>query len=615
MNLIASLRSLPPKQALALALAEKAKRQRKRNQLSEAAERAVDSYASEAEGPPVPLQVSSVVLDDTHVISQLLTTGKLCAGPSAQHIRYKIYWGGRGAVKSWGMAEALVRLAAAKPLRILCCREFQNSIKDSAHKLLKDTIERLGLSTWFTVTADSIKSRVGAEFMFKGLHNNENGIRSTEGVDICWVEEAHSVTALSWQSLLPTIRGDESEIWISFNMVEESDATYQMFVANERPHSIVHHINYDSNPFLPKVLRDEMEHDKKTDYALYEHIWLGKPRKRSNAIVLNGKYRIEEFPDDLYEHADRLFFGADWGYAEDPSTLVRCFILNNKLYIEYEAYGKHIELNDYAAFYDQVPGSRDWPIYADSALPATISHVRGLGFAIDAAEKWPGSVEDGIKHLRGYDEIIIHPRCKMAADEAYKWRYKVDKKVLDANMQPLVLPTLVDAHNHCIPAGVLVSTACGDVPIEQVQVGDLVWTRVGLRPVLWAGATDTNREVLEITLSSGHVVRCTPDHEVFVNGEFIRADAAQVSDNMNTLDSTAHGRRIGTASVVSITRIAEKADVVYDVTVDGQHEFFANGVLVHNCWDAVRYALHGYIPRSGEMGVWNRLGAQALGQS
>lgn len=478
-NLTRSLRSLPPKQVLALALVEKAKREKKRKALL--AQVAQDVVNSEIDAPPVPRSVSSVVLDDTHPASDLLRKGRLCAGPQAESVRYKIYWGGRGGVKSWAMAEALVRLAAAKNIRILCCREFQNSIKDSSHKLLKDTIERLGLTNWFTITADSIRSRVGAEFIFKGLHNNENSIRSMAGVNICWVEEAHSVTALSWQSLLPTIRDDDSEIWISFNMVDESDATYSMFVANPRPRSIIHHINYDSNPFFPEVLREEMEHDKKTDYALYEHIWLGKPRKRSNAIVLNGKYRVAEFPDDLYEQADRLFFGADWGYAEDPSTLVRTFIIGNTLYIEYEAYGKHIELNDYKQFYEQVPGSEDWPIYADSALPATISHVRGLGFAIDAAEKWPGSVEDGIKFLRGFDEIVIHPRCKMAADEAYRWRYKVDKKVLDANMQPLVLPVLVDAHNHI--------------------------------------------------------------------------------------------------------------------------------------WDAVRYAYHGYIPRSGEMGVWNRLGAQALGQS
>ena len=450
MSLISSLRSLPPKQALILALAEKAKREKKRKQTQEAIEREYGSTSTS--GPPTPLTIPSLVLDRTHPLSDLYY----------KKARYKIYWGGRGAAKSMGFAEALVRLAAASPLRILCCREFQNSIKDSSHKLIKDTIEKLGLNSWFTITADTIRSQVGAEFLFKGLHLNDNSIRSTVGIDICWVEEAHSVSAYSWQVLLPTIRDDDSEIWVSFNMNEENDATYQMFVAKQRPNSIVHLVNYDSNPYFPDVLRAEMEHDRTTDFALYEHIWLGKPRKRSNAIILNNKYRVAEFADNMWEKADRLFFGADWGFASDPSTLIRQFILGNTLYVEYEAHDYHVELNEIAEFYTGVrpdgtksmrwpgiPGSKDWPIRADCSRPETISHVRGHGFNIDGAEKWPGSVEDGIAHLRGFDEIVIHPRCVKTAEEAYLWRYKVDPKRLDSQGQPEVLPIIVDKNNHC----------------------------------------------------------------------------------------------------------------------------------------------------------------------
>ena len=462
MSLIASLRALPPKQALILALAERSRREKHRRATETARATSAIASGSTSIEPPEPLSVTSLILDKSHPLSDLYY----------KKARYKVYWGGRGAAKSQGFAEALIRLAAAFPLRILCCREFQNSIKDSSHKLLKDTIERLGMQSWFDVTADSIKSRVGAEFMFKGLHLNENGIRSTQGIDICWVEEAHSVSANSWRVLLPTIRSDDSEIWISFNMVEEADATYQMFVAKPRKNSIVHQVNYDSNPYLPQVLRDEMEEDKANDFALYEHIWLGKPRRRSNAIIFDGKYVVEEFDDDLWKKAERLHFGADFGFADDPATLIRDFLIQvgttrngdplYDLYIEYEAYDHHVELDEMEEFYTGItpeglksqrwpgiPGAKEWPIRADQARPETISHIRRRGFQIDAAEKWPGCVEDGIAHIRGFRRVVIHPRCVKTAEEAYMYRYKVDPKQLDSKGQPVVLPIIVDKHNHC----------------------------------------------------------------------------------------------------------------------------------------------------------------------
>lgn len=385
-----------------------------------------------------------MVLDKKHPLSDLYY----------RKARYKVYWGGRGAAKSWAFAEALVRMAAATPIQVLCLREYQNSIGQSVHRLLKKTIYRLGLEGWFTVTKSEITSRTGAQFFFKGLQDPDS-LRSFEDVDICWVTEAATISAYAWEVLLPTLRNKNCEVWIDFNMKEESDATYQTFVATPRPNSIIHKVNYDLNPWFGDTpLYAEMLHDKQQDYELYEHIWLGFPRKRSNAIVLNGKYRVEDFADDLWEKADRLYLGADFGYAEDPSTLIRNFDLvgedgKRRLYIEYEAYGYHIETNSYAEFYDEVPGARDWQIKGDCSLPATISAIRTQGFAIDGAEKWPGSVEDGIKYLRGYDEIIIHPRCVKTADEAYKWRWKTDPKQLDHNRQPVVLPVLKSGNDHC----------------------------------------------------------------------------------------------------------------------------------------------------------------------
>jgi phage terminase large subunit len=457
-NSMQSLQALPKKQVLASVLAEKARRFKAAQELARNREAAERLRRTDDERPQVSDTATSLVLDRDHPLSDLYY----------RRAPYKVYWGGRGSAKSWGVAEALIRKASESALRILCTRQFQNKIQHSSHKMLKDTIIRLGLSAWFTVTDTSIKSHVGSEFIFQGLHGNDQGIRSLEGIDITWVEEAQTTTASSWQSLTATVRRKAgAEIWVTFNLISEDDATYVRLVVNERPNSIVHKVNYDSNPYFPDGLREEMETDKATDYDLYEHIWLGMPLKKSNAIVLSGKYRVEAFADDLWKTADRVLYGADFGFAEDPSTLIRFFMLPSeqnkgkmRLYIEHEAYGKHVELDDMPDFYagdaegeqHKYPGivdARNWPIKADAAAPATISKIRRHGFNISAAEKWPGSVEDGVRFLKSFDQITIHPRCTNTAKEAYLWRYKTDPVAVDERGQPLVLPVLKKGNDHC----------------------------------------------------------------------------------------------------------------------------------------------------------------------
>mgnify|MGYP000095936013 FL=1 len=141
--------------------------------------------------------------------------------------RYKVLYGGRGGAKSWGVARALLIKAAQNPLRVLCAREFQTSIKDSVHKLLCDQIEALGLGTFYEITQTSIRGKNGSEFSFVGLKNNVANVKSYEGVDICWVEEAQTTSRMSWNVLIPTIRKEKSEIWITFNPELETDETYQ----------------------------------------------------------------------------------------------------------------------------------------------------------------------------------------------------------------------------------------------------------------------------------------------------------------------------------------------------------------------------------------------------
>ena len=209
--------------------------------------------------------------------------------------RYKVAYGGRGSGKSYAFADGCLIKAIQKPIRILCARQLQTSIRDSVHKLLCDRIVALGLEEWFYITRESIKCKNGSEFIFKGIQNNIMEIKSMEGIDICWVEEAQSVNDESWETLIPTIRKENSEIWVSFNPDREDDPTYERFVKNPPNDCKSVLVNYMDNPYFPEVLRKEMEYCKQVDYARYEHIWLGKtimensmrvPEKTKNRVTI-----------------------------------------------------------------------------------------------------------------------------------------------------------------------------------------------------------------------------------------------------------------------------------------------------------------------------------------
>lgn len=192
--------------------------------------------------------------------------------------RYKGARGGRGSAKSWSFARALLVLGSANKLRILCTREVQKSIKQSVHKLLKDQIEAMGLSSFYRVLENEIRGSNGTEFSFSGLSDQTvDSIKSFEGCDIVWVEEAQSVSKRSWSVLIPTIRKDGSEIWLSFNPELETDETYDRFITNQPDDAIIVNMNYTDNPWFPEVLEKERLHAKATlPKSEYENIWEGK---------------------------------------------------------------------------------------------------------------------------------------------------------------------------------------------------------------------------------------------------------------------------------------------------------------------------------------------------
>ena len=195
-----------------------------------------------------------------------------------QPSRYKVARGGRGSGKSWGFARALLVQAYQRPLRVLCTREVQKSIKQSVYQLLKDQIEALGLDSEYEVLSTEIRGRNGSAFYFAGLSDlTADSIKSFEGVDRVWVEEGQSITARSWKILIPTIRKEGSEIWVSYNPELETDETHRRFVVEPPPDCVSVLMNWADNPWFPPVLEQERQHAKKTMSAHeYNNVWEGE---------------------------------------------------------------------------------------------------------------------------------------------------------------------------------------------------------------------------------------------------------------------------------------------------------------------------------------------------
>jgi len=366
-----------------------------------------------------------------------------CESLFDEEARYFALLGGRGSAKSYSVATTLILRAASKPLRILCAREIQKSIKDSVKRLLDGTIARAGLQEFFVSTDTEIRGQNGSLILFAGLRSNIDSIKSIEGIDVCWVEEAQTVSQASLDILIPTIRKPGSQIYFTWNPKNQTDPVDAMFVGETKPpKTIFLRVNWDHNPWFPDVLKAEMEYDRGRDVDKYKHVWLGGYLRNSEARVFRN-WKIEDFetPNDITHR-----FGADWGFASDPTVLIRCHVVGRTIYVDHEAYRVGCEIMDTPDLFFTIPDSEKWPIVADSARPETISHMRKHGFPkIMPAIKGPKSVEEGVEWLKSYD-IVVHPRCQHTIDELTCYSYKTDP------LTGQILPILADRDNHLIDA-------------------------------------------------------------------------------------------------------------------------------------------------------------------
>ena len=370
--------------------------------------------------------------------------------PLLKPARYKGLFGGRGSAKSHFFAQQLVQESVTQHIRCVGLREHQNSIKDSSKTLIEHWIRELGFERAFTPTEYEIRGPNDSLFVFSGLQNHTaTSIKSMEGFNRAWVDEAQAISVRSFDILTPTFRAPGAELRFSWNPESPKDAVDKFFrnedgsPKTDDPDIICVRANYSDNPWFPAGLRQDMERDRLRDPDKYAHIWLGEYGRNSEARVFrNWTVGRLEIPDNA-----RPYFGADWGFSVDPTAMIRLWVWDRTIYIDRELSKVGLEIDRTPAFFDgindaRIPDVRKWPIIADSARPETIAYMRAHGFPkMEPAKKGPGSRDEGVEFLKSFD-ITISPDCPKAIDEFTLFAYEIDKKTGE------VLPVLTDGNDH-----------------------------------------------------------------------------------------------------------------------------------------------------------------------
>ena len=362
--------------------------------------------------------------------------------------RYRVLYGGRGGAKSWGVARALLIKGVGKPLRILCAREFQTSIKDSVHKLLSDQIETLGLGGHYEITQNAIRGINGTEFAFVGLKNNVANVKSFEGVDICWVEEAQTVSRHSWNVLIPTIRKEESEVWVTFNPELETDETYQRFVLNPPHDCVIQKINWSDNPWFPETLRLEKDALKSRDPAAYNTVWEGLCKQTVDGAIFAKEMQFAELENRItkvaYDPIKPVHAVFDLGWADSTAIWFVQFIgMETRLIRYFESSQQTIswylaEMQKFGYMYDTLWLPHDAENKTLAANGRSIEQiVRGAGYKTRIIPRTP--IVDSINAAR-----TMFNNCWFDRENCYEglqclrhYRYEVDPETGMFSKNPL----------------------------------------------------------------------------------------------------------------------------------------------------------------------------------
>lgn len=325
-------------------------------------------------------------------------------------------WGGRSSLKSHTVARYLLIRARMAKTRILCAREYQNSIAESSHQLLTDLINLYDLRDFKVTDKTIVNTETGSEFIFKGLHHNEQSIKSIEGVNIAWVEEAQTITQNSIEILTPTIREEGSQIIYTYNRLMEEDPVHKRLVVEGRPNTLKINVNYDiaiKYGWMAEVLIAEMEDDKKNRPSLYKHKWLGEPSSVEGRI-----YRDWLMVEAIPHEARRVGRGLDFGYSVDPASVIDVYEYNGGYILDEVVYRKGMTNSEMA----NVLKEGDILTVADSAEPKSIDELKSYGITIVPAEKGKDSVLHGIQLLQAQKiSVTAHSQNLWREYNTYMW--------------------------------------------------------------------------------------------------------------------------------------------------------------------------------------------------
>ena len=362
--------------------------------------------------------------------------------------RYKIYHGGRGAGKSHSCAKALLILGAKSPIRVLCAREFQASIRDSVHKLLSDQIELMNMGSIYEITQNTIRGKNGTEFTFVGLKNNVANVKSIEGVDYCWVEEAQTVSRNSWNVLIPTIRKEGSEIWVTFNPELETDETYQRWVVKPPENAIVQKINWNDNPWFPETLALEKDALKSRDPSAYQTVWEGLCRLTVDGAIFANEMQLAELDGRItkvtYDPTKPVHAIFDLGWADSTAIWFLQFVgMETRLIRYHEDSQKTIShylalMQTYGYMYDTLWLPHDAQNKTLASNGKSIEEiVRAAGYKTRIIERTP--IADSINAAR-----TIFRNCWFDRENCYDglqclrhYRYEVDPETGQFSRNPL----------------------------------------------------------------------------------------------------------------------------------------------------------------------------------
>lgn len=401
------------------------------------------------------------------MVEQRLTTVSIEIPPkliplfSDPDLRYLVSKGGRGSGKTrtFALMTAVRGYMCAEMGQsgvILSAREHLNSLSDSSMEEIKQAIRSVPfLNDYYEMGENYIRTKNRrVEYVFAGLRHNLDSIKSKARILLCWVDEAETVSEMAWRKLLPTVREEGSQVYITYNPEKRNSATNTRFGhpemldddGNVIGRCVV--LNYMDNPWFPHVLDLERRRDQANlDDVTYRWIWEGAYLEMSEAQIFKGKYEIKDFVADPQKW-NGPYIGLDFGFSQDPTACVKAWIHDDCIWIEHEAGKVGLELDDTVEFLEKkIPDIKKYAVYADSARPESISHLKKKGLArIKPVEKGKGSVEDGIEFIKSFKKVYIHKRCTETINEFRDYSYKKDR------LTDEVLPIIVDKHNHYIDA-------------------------------------------------------------------------------------------------------------------------------------------------------------------